>query len=131
MTHSPGADAAINRAIDGALNALEACTKRRSSIKRFVYTSSSFAATQPKPNVRFSIAVDSYNDEAVQRAHQPNPDGETVYAASKVLTERALVNYVEALGDRCPLVMNMSNLPSPPFIYPHHHSRPYLTTLTM
>ncbi|KAL6922473.1 hypothetical protein FSST1_006499 [Fusarium sambucinum] len=87
MTGSTNPDVAIKRAVDGALNALKACAQD-GNVKRFVYTSSSFAATQPKPGKRFTIYHDTFNEEAMQNAWKPNPDPSTVYSASRVEAER-------------------------------------------
>lgn len=93
MTHSTDPHVAIPRTVNGALNALRA-SARVSSMKRFVYTSSSFAATQPKPDTKFTITAESYNDEAVEQAWKPNASGETIYAAGKVEAERAIFKWV-------------------------------------
>lgn len=96
--------AAVQKAVTGALNALKASAM--SGLNRFVYTSSSFAATQPKPGEIFTVTTESYNEEAVERASKPNPDGETVYSASKVAAERAILKWVKE--NKPPLVVNMS-----------------------
>ena len=71
---------------------LEACTKV-SSIKRFVYTSSSTAATLPTPGRPGHLDKNSWNDDAVEMAwqepHSPEK-GYPVYGASKTEAERAL-----------------------------------------
>ncbi|KAM0516790.1 hypothetical protein ACHAPS_008527 [Verticillium nonalfalfae] len=85
---------AIPRAVAGALNALKASAKEP-CMKRFVFTSSSFAVTLPKPGKRFSVTADTFNDEAVERAWQPDPDGTSVYACSKVEAERAIAKWAE------------------------------------
>lgn len=64
-------------------------------MKRFVYTSSSFAVTLPKPGKKFTVTADTFNDEAVERAWKPNPDGATVYSASKVEAERAISKWTK------------------------------------
>ncbi|KAL3495788.1 hypothetical protein BJX62DRAFT_252830 [Aspergillus germanicus] len=103
MTSSPDASIAIPRAVNGALNALRASAKEP-SIKRFVYTSSSFAATLPKPGQRFTIAANTFNEEAIERAWGPNADGDSVYAASKVEAERTIAKWVQE--NNSPLVVN-------------------------
>lgn len=105
MLHSAEASIAVERAVDTALNALEACAKQ-SSMKRFVYASSSFAATQPKPDVDFRTATDAYNDEAVARNQEPGADGETVYSASKAEADRAIYRWVKE--NKPSLVVNSS-----------------------
>ncbi|KAM0286009.1 hypothetical protein ACHAQH_001199 [Verticillium albo-atrum] len=84
----------ISVAVNGALNALKA-SAREPLMKRFVFTSSSFAVTMPKPGKRFSVTADTFNDEAVERAWQPDPDGASVYSCSKVEAERAIAMWVE------------------------------------
>ncbi|KAF5573960.1 aldehyde reductase [Fusarium pseudocircinatum] len=93
MTGSKDPDVAVERAVRGALNALRASAE--AGIKRFVYTSSSFAATQPKPNKSFKIAHDTYNEEAMKRAWEPEPGTEDIYSASKVITERRIAAWIK------------------------------------
>jgi nucleoside-diphosphate-sugar epimerase len=83
MTLSNDAHAVIPRAVGGAISALSACAGE-ASMKRFVLTSSSFAVTQPKPGKRFTVTIETFNDETVERVKQPDPDGATVYSASKL-----------------------------------------------
>lgn len=106
MTHSTNPDVAIPRAVNGALNAVKACAKTP-ELRRFVYTSSSFAATQPKPGEVFTITEDSYNDDAVGRSRKGDGgvDGETVYSASKVLAERAIFEWIAE--NKSDLIVNM------------------------
>jgi hypothetical protein len=88
-------ETAVSIGVSGGLNALKACAKT-SSIKRFVFTSSSLAATFPKPNVEFSINKDSYNDEAMQILNkEPNKKGLYIYAAMKTETEKAMWKWME------------------------------------
>lgn len=77
-------------------------------MKRFIYTSSSFAATQPKPDQKFTTTASSYNEEALQRAWLPGADGETVYSASKAEAERAVFRWVQEHNSR--LTVNASEL---------------------
>ncbi|WWC64935.1 uncharacterized protein I303_107549 [Kwoniella dejecticola CBS 10117] len=93
MTGSRDADKAISRAVDGVLNAAKA--SYTASVRRFVFTSSSFAVTLPKPGVRFTLHENTYNEEAVEMAKGVDPPGDAVYAASKVLAERALFNWAK------------------------------------
>lgn len=66
------------------------------SIKRFVFTSSSLAATFPKPNVDFAIDNNSYNDEALQVMREdPARKGLFKYAAMKSETEKAMWKWVK------------------------------------
>jgi hypothetical protein len=88
-------ETAVSIGVSGGLNALKACAKT-SSIKRFVSTSSSLAATFPDPNVEFSINEDSYNDEAMQvLKKEPNKKGLYIYAAMKTETEKAMWQWME------------------------------------
>ena len=64
-------------------------------MKRFVYTSSSFAATMPKPGKRFTVFANTFNNEAVEDALISDPDGATVYAASKVEAERSILKWID------------------------------------
>ena len=109
MSKKSDADSAIQLAVDGALNALRAAAG--AGLNRFVYTSSSFAATQPKPNKVFTIPIDAYNEEAVDRCKQPNPDGETIYAASKVAADKAIFQWVKE--NETSIVVNSSPSPVP------------------
>lgn len=96
MNSSAEHTAVAEKAIQGALNAAKAA--HAAGIKRLVYTSSSFAVTQPKPNVKFTITTESWNDEAVEKCEKGSADGATVYAASKVKAERALFKWVKENG---------------------------------
>ncbi|KAJ4377878.1 hypothetical protein N0V83_000708 [Neocucurbitaria cava] len=88
-------DSAISIGISGALNALKASAKT-ASVKRFVYTSSSLAATLPKPNVKFSIDTNSYNEEAVEIVKkEPTKKGLFIYAAMKTETEKAMWKWMK------------------------------------
>lgn len=64
-------------------------------MRRFVYTSSSYAATLPKPGEEFTIAADAYNDEAAEQAWKPGADRHVVYAASKTAADRAVFQWAE------------------------------------
>jgi nucleoside-diphosphate-sugar epimerase len=88
-------ETAVSIGVNGGLNALKACAKT-SSIKRFVFTSSSLAATFPNPDVEFSINEKSYNDEAMQiLKKEPNKKGLYIYAAMKTETEKAMWKWME------------------------------------
>lgn len=62
------------------------------SVKRFVYTSSSMAATASIENKKFHVDASTWNDADVEAAWAPPPYNEdrrlAVYAASKTLAER-------------------------------------------
>ncbi|KAF5007193.1 hypothetical protein FDECE_6455 [Fusarium decemcellulare] len=85
---------AIPRAVNGALNAVKASAKEP-AMKRFVFTSSSFAATQPKPNQKFTVTAETFNEEAMENAWKPDADSATVYSASKVEAERQITAWVK------------------------------------
>ncbi|KAF2473354.1 dihydroflavonol-4-reductase [Lindgomyces ingoldianus] len=86
-------------AIKGGLNALKAAAKNP-SIKRVVYTSSSIAATMPRPNTDFSVDETSYNEVAVKKVwNHPEDEPESfkglyMYAAIKTETEMAMWKWV-------------------------------------
>jgi nucleoside-diphosphate-sugar epimerase len=86
---------AIALATNAGLNALKACAKVP-SCKNFVFTSSSLAATFPRPNVEFSIDENTYNDEALEILEkEPGKPGLFVYAAMKTETEKAIMRWME------------------------------------
>lgn len=95
----------IPRTVNGALNALKAAAAEP-EMRRFVYTSSSLAATKPMPNKRFTVTTDTFNEEAVERCKQPGTSITTVYAASKVAAERAIEQWVRE--NKPSLVVNTS-----------------------
>ena len=67
-------------------------------VKRFVFTSSSTAATNPKPDVEFSIDENTWNNACVEAAWAPPPYEDArkwdVYGASKTQAEQALWKFV-------------------------------------
>ena len=67
------------------------------SIKRFVYTSSSTAASSPIPNKKFTITAKTWNQADVDKAWGPAYKGIewAVYGASKTEAERALWKFME------------------------------------
>ncbi|KUJ12999.1 NAD-P-binding protein [Mollisia scopiformis] len=83
----PDAIAAVTSILHSAL--------REPTVKSFVLASSSMATTLPKPNVRFAVDSDTWNEEDIARAWDPELVNEdhhdwTVYAASKAEAEKAL-----------------------------------------
>ncbi|RYP13361.1 hypothetical protein DL765_006902 [Monosporascus sp. GIB2] len=76
-----------------AITLILASAARELRVKRFVYASSSVAATLAKPNQKFRIDRNSWNDEVEAYATQPG-DPYRIYSASKVRTERALWDFV-------------------------------------
>lgn len=69
------------------------------SVKRFVYTSSSTAATLPIPNKEFTIDTDTWNDAIIKKAWAPPPYRKdrvlAVYGSSKTEGEKALWKFME------------------------------------
>ncbi|WAO96864.1 Epimerase domain-containing protein [Fusarium falciforme] len=80
--------------VDVAINGIKAAAKE-SSTKCFIYTSSSFAATFLSPDKRLAITTKTFNDGAVRKANLPGPEGDVVYAASKVEAERRIMAWVK------------------------------------
>ncbi|KAF2016199.1 dihydroflavonol-4-reductase [Aaosphaeria arxii CBS 175.79] len=97
--HGPDARVLVPLTVQGALNAAKAAAKTP-TVTRFVFTSSSIAATIPKPNVKFSIDASSFNDAAVEKAFNYPADepqelkGMYNYAALKTAAERAMWKFV-------------------------------------
>lgn len=104
LTFSSNADEVIPPTVKGALNILTSASKAP-SVKSVVYTSSSTAALMPAVNKEIIITPESWNDAGVEAANQPNPDGYTVYGASKVS-----MPVVETLGLRHALNLPPINL---------------------
>ena len=69
------------------------------SVKRFVFTSSSTAATDPIPNKEFTIGTDTWNNAIIEAAWAPPPYKDdrkwAVYGSSKTEAEKALWKFVE------------------------------------
>lgn len=76
-----------------------ASAAKQTSVKRFVYTSSSTAITAPKPNVEFTISTDNWNNEDVEAAWKPPPyEAErawATYGASKTQAEQAMWRFIK------------------------------------
>jgi hypothetical protein len=88
-------ETAVLISVSGGLNALKACAKTP-SIERFVLTSSSLAATFPKPSVESSIDEKSYNDEAMEVLRkESNQKGLYIYAVMKTEIEKAMWKWME------------------------------------
>jgi nucleoside-diphosphate-sugar epimerase len=90
----------IPTAVNGCLNALKA-SANTPSIKRFVFTSSSIAATMPRPNVEFEINDQSWNDVVIQKGWNHPEDepaalkGWYLYGALKTETEKAAWKFMK------------------------------------
>lgn len=93
LTFDPDPNKVIPDVIKGALNAATSASKE-SSIKRFVYTSSSTAITKPYPNREFTISTDNWNNEDIEAAWKPPPyepqRAWAVYGASKTQAEQKM-----------------------------------------
>ena len=68
----PDPNKVIPPVIAGAVNAASAAAKH-SSVKRFVFTSSSAASTAPKPKFEYTLSTDQWNTEAIEAAWKPSP----------------------------------------------------------
>ncbi|KAG0650010.1 NAD-dependent epimerase deHydratase terH [Hyphodiscus hymeniophilus] len=84
--------------ISGIKGILESAAKQ-TSVKRFVYTSSSTAASAPIPNKEFTIDTNTWNEATVKAAWAPPPYEEdrkwAVYGASKTEGEKAVWEFVK------------------------------------
>jgi nucleoside-diphosphate-sugar epimerase len=109
---------AIPQAVNMALNALKSSSA--AGLKRFVYTSSSFAVTQPKPGVKFTVTETTFNEEAVEKVKQlgEKAGGATVYSASKVEVERAMQKW-QSENPSSEIVVNCGRFESP-VLFSHH-----------
>ena len=113
LTRSPGVSGIVHSAalmsldsdpnivVTHALRSLSSIlnsAKKESSVKRFVLTSSSIAASSPAPNQKFNITKSTYNKDAVEKAWAPPPytpfQGLYVYAAAKVQSEQEFFRYL-------------------------------------
>ena len=98
LTFDPDPNKVIPGVVKGAVNAAASAAKQ-TSVKRFVFTSSSTAITVPKPNVEFTISTDDWNDEAVEAAWKPPPYEKErawpVYSASKTQAEQEMWKFTE------------------------------------
>lgn len=100
-----GADLTSTRAVDECvaeellgLHALLDAARTSGTVKSFVYTSSFWAAWDPKPGVEVTLTAETYNDEAVRVAADPSiPEAEkgiNAFMATKVKVEKALWEWV-------------------------------------
>ncbi|KAK4694394.1 hypothetical protein P7C71_g3180, partial [Lecanoromycetidae sp. Uapishka_2] len=98
LSFDPNPYKVIPDVIAGAVNAATSASKE-SSVKRFVYTSSSTAITAPKPNVEFTISTHDWNTEDVNAAWKPPPyepeRAWAVYGASKTQAEQEMWKFVK------------------------------------
>lgn len=98
LTFDPDPNKVIPAVVNGAVNAAASAAKQ-TSVKRFVYTSSSTAISAPKPNVEFTISTNNWNNEAVEAAWKPPPyEAErawSTYGASKTQAEQETWKFVK------------------------------------
>jgi nucleoside-diphosphate-sugar epimerase len=99
LTLNPDPFKVIPLVLSGVKNTLTAAA-RTPSVKRFVYTSSSAAATAPIANKKFHIDASTWNDADVEAAWAPPPyTGHerrlAVYAASKTLAEKECWRFMQ------------------------------------
>ncbi|KZM24611.1 uncharacterized protein EKO05_0008701 [Ascochyta rabiei] len=124
MSGSGNPKIAIPQSVNMTLNALKASAA--AGLKRFVYTSGSFAVTQPKPGVKFTVDESTFNDDAVQAVKEKGKaaGGATVYAASKVEVERAMQAWKDE--NKSPIVINCVNPNANlgPVLQPTHQGYP-------
>ncbi|KAI4162407.1 MAG: hypothetical protein LQ342_003973 [Letrouitia transgressa] len=97
------------------------------SVKRFVMTSSSTAATNPKPGVKFTIKDTTWNQEAIDAAWAPPPYNAErrwdVYGASKTQAEQELWKFTREhkdIGFVANTVLPNGNFG--PFLSPEHQA---------
>lgn len=97
LTLNPDPNQVIPVVLAGVKNALLAAA-HSPGVKRFVYTSSSAAATAPIVNRAFHVDDGTWNDADVEAAWAPPPYAAdrklAVYAASKTLAERECWRFV-------------------------------------
>jgi len=90
LTFSTKVDEVIQPTVKAALNVLTSATKEP-LVKSIVFTSSSTAALSPQPNKKIVVTADTWNNETLNHAlSDANPDGFSVYAASKTAAEQAV-----------------------------------------
>lgn len=121
-------NAAVPMVVNGVLNALTAAAKE-SSVKRVVITSSSTAATDPKPNVDFTVDENSWNEEAVERAWAPPPyEGSQrkldVYSAQKTQSEQAAWKWMKENKPKFVLTAVLPNCNQGKVLSPEHQGVP-------
>lgn len=98
LTYSAKPAEVVDPTVRGLISILHSAAAQ-STVKRFVYTSSSTAGTWPRNNVEFEIGEDSWNEEGIDKAYSLKEDDPHkawhVYAASKALSERAAWKFME------------------------------------
>ncbi|KAF4624525.1 hypothetical protein G7Y89_g13647 [Cudoniella acicularis] len=98
LTFDPDPDEVIPTALAGVRGILKSAA-REPSVKRFVYTSSSTAATAPIHNKEFHIDSNIWNEADIRAAHAPGPikpeRAWPVYGASKTEAENLVWQFVK------------------------------------
>ncbi|KAL8793879.1 MAG: hypothetical protein Q9195_003498 [Heterodermia aff. obscurata] len=98
LTMDPNPNNVVPQVVAGAVNIAESAVKV-ASIKRLVYTSSSVAITSPKPNEKFEVSINDWNEEDIKKAWADPPytpeRSYTVYCASKTQAEQAIWKFAE------------------------------------
>ncbi|UPL02618.1 hypothetical protein LCI18_013552 [Fusarium solani-melongenae] len=98
LTFDPDPSKVVVPAMKGATSILRSA-KKEPKIKRFVFTSSSQAATLPRPGKKFKINKNSWNNDIEQWVNPSPPflpeNGVLVYAASKTKAEHAVWEFVK------------------------------------
>ncbi|RTE80695.1 hypothetical protein BHE90_004796 [Fusarium euwallaceae] len=117
----PDPNKTIPLVISGSLNALKAAYDE-SSVKRFIYTSSSASLYNPLDEPSEVVTQDTWNEEAIRQAWKEPPyepqRGMAVYAAGKTQAEKEIWRFHrEHRHERADLVVNTvlpdSNLGKP------------------
>jgi nucleoside-diphosphate-sugar epimerase len=98
LTFDPNPNKVIPEVL-GGINGILKSAAASPSVKRFVYTSSSTAATAAIPNKKFDITTDTWNETDIKAAWAPPPYEDSrkwsVYASSKAEAEKALWEFVK------------------------------------
>lgn len=74
LTFSTNPEEVIPPTVKGTLNILVSATKEP-GVKSIVLTSSSMAALTPTPNEVIKVTHDTWNDDAVKKSKEPDPQG--------------------------------------------------------
>ena len=98
MSFDPDPNKVIPEVLAG-LNGILKSAASEPSVKRFVYTSSSTAATAAQPNKEIYITTDTWNEDDIKKAWAPppyNPDRAfAVYGSSKAEAEKAFWKFAK------------------------------------
>ncbi|KAK9896079.1 NAD(P)-binding protein [Cystobasidium minutum MCA 4210] len=98
LSFKPDPNLIVTPAIKSTQHALSAAAEEP-GIRAFVLTSSSTAATAPKPNTKFHISRDLWNEDDISKAWAPPPyepeRAWAVYGASKAQSEQAAWEFMK------------------------------------